>query len=67
MTISEKRENPPEFRERVCSFALVDAVEDAEGLADCEEEEDEVDIGSTTRSGSYKKGHDRQYNKTQIQ
>lgn len=50
MTISEtKQKGQPEFRERACSFALVVAV----GLAYCEE--DEVDIGSTTRSGSYQK------------
>lgn len=54
--ISDKASSP-EFRERTCSFALEDVVEDADvadGLADCEDE-DEVDMGSTTRSGSYKK------------
>lgn len=50
MTISETKKSPPEFRERACSFELVVAV----GLADCEEDEEELDIGSTTRSGSYK-------------
>ncbi|CAN6977488.1 unnamed protein product [Brassica oleracea var. botrytis] len=50
-----------QFRERACcSFALANAGV-ADGLADYEEDEFD-DIGSTTRSGSYKKHKDEHLN-----